>query len=218
MDVPYLRPSDIENAATNLLCRYEAYASPINIPPVPIDEICEDFLKIDIVPGVFENDFPEKQLRGALGALDINDKAIYVDETKNNTTGRFRFTVAHEIGHHELHCPLLTASTAQQELFTGAGDNKVIVCRQEQSRQPIEWQANQFAACLMMPKRLLIPFVVRIREIGHLSSFQPTLSQDADCQEDIISTIATWFEVSKIAARIRLQDLRIIPKTKIQVA
>jgi Zn-dependent peptidase ImmA (M78 family) len=57
--------------------------------------------------------------------------------------GRINFTIAHEIGHWNLH-----------KYFH---ENKIMLHTEFAKHTPkLEWQANHFSACLLMPRNLVI--------------------------------------------------------------
>ncbi|MBK8172844.1 MAG: ImmA/IrrE family metallo-endopeptidase [Sandaracinaceae bacterium] len=66
--------------------------------------------------------------------------------------GRLAFTLAHEGGHWYLHRPLIEMEQVTATLF-GKDDVKqpTIFCRSSQKKAPAEWQADRFAAALLMP-------------------------------------------------------------------
>ncbi len=57
------------------------------------------------------------------------------------------FTLAHEAGHWVLN----------RQFATGAGDSSAkrtaILCRKRDAKKPAEWQADYFAACLLVPEK-----------------------------------------------------------------
>jgi Zn-dependent peptidase ImmA (M78 family) len=55
--------------------------------------------------------------------------------------------MAHEIGHWVLH-----SRTAGMDEGSGAPREEVIFCRRQDAGKPVEWQANYFAGCLLMPE------------------------------------------------------------------
>lgn len=74
--------------------------------PVPIEEIVEFDFEIEVVP-----------LEGILDDLHVDAfltsdlRRIYVDEfVLSHRPHRYRFSLAHEIAHHELHRPLFEAA------------------------------------------------------------------------------------------------------------
>lgn len=83
-------------------------------------------------------------ITGAEGRLvrGANGGVIRV-RTGNTTEGRRRFTIAHEIGHFELHRDKQSSRCTAADLHSWAGPGRVE-----------EYQANVFAAELLMPERL----------------------------------------------------------------
>jgi len=83
---------------------------------------------------------------------------------------RDRFTIAHELGHYFLH--------------SGQGETPIIAHREGSTR--IEWEANWFAAALLMPKAEFASEFQRLNDVGR---------------------IARQFGVSKAAAEVRKNAL-----------
>lgn len=67
--------------------------------PIPIEEIIDNILEMDIIP------LPNlEKVFNTTGLLTSDLKHIYVDEwVYNNQETRYRFTLAHEVGHRILH-------------------------------------------------------------------------------------------------------------------
>jgi hypothetical protein len=69
--------------------------------------------------------------------------------------GRYRFTLAHEGGGHwRLHRHLFSTSAAQALLFDVPASPSV-VCRSSQAKERVERQADIYASCLLMPRKLI---------------------------------------------------------------
>ena len=94
-------------------------------------------------------------------------------------------------------------------------DQPAFVCRSS-SKPPEEWQADQFAACILMPRRLVLEAWERWRgapdevaladlDIDH----DDEIALDAFCRP-----LADLFQVSAQAMRIRLQGLELLVKEK----
>lgn len=126
-----------------------------------------------------------------LGKIYIkNQKAtIVINSYENTLEQRKRFTIAHELGHFFLHL------NAEQSSFI---DNQQTMSRTESYWHPIEAQANDFAARLLMPLELII------KEAEELV-------KDEDIEEEnFITELANTFKVSKIAMTYRLKNIGII--------
>ena len=165
-------------------------------------------------------------------------------EENPSMEGRYRFTLAHEGGGHwRLHRHLYSTSAAQALLFDVPAAPSV-VCRFSQAKERVEWQADFYASCLLMPRKLVYaawyemfpdrrqrvlqprtpinhPFVEipcdRCR-IGDFDRFQT----DDNALDRIARPLARRFLVSPIAMRIRLEKLglllREIPGQRILIA
>lgn len=112
--------------------------------PVPIHEIVDIKFGIHIVPKFML----EKHI-GLVGFLSNDFSTIYVDENVHDyQEARFRFTLAHEIGHLILH-----RNIYEDLSFTSPEEWKSIQVRMKDDvRQWFEWQANCFAGLVLVPR------------------------------------------------------------------
>lgn len=151
LKVPYLEARAIESAATELLRRYAKWKGTPPRPPIPIDDIVEGHLKLSLAV----DDLRERLGNGdVLGATWLDEGHVVIDSSLEGNVGRFAFTLAHETGHWQLHRPIIEMEKVTVPLFARAPDEKAtpaIVCRTSRRRDPAEWQADTFAACLLMP-------------------------------------------------------------------
>ena len=96
-----------------------------------------------------------------LGAIFFEERRIVIDESLDpeenpSKEGRYRFTLAHEGGGHwRLHRHLFAKDPAQVSLFNEPATPSV-VCRSSQAKEPVEWQADFYASCLLMPRKLVM--------------------------------------------------------------
>jgi Zn-dependent peptidase ImmA (M78 family) len=110
--------------------------------PVPVEQIAEIYLgyELDFV------DSDESLPSDVIGGIDFDSKTIIINSSIESHTGRYNFTIAHEIGHHVLH----------RGLFLESKTDDKIMCRGGKSRPIEEVQADRFAEALLMPKELVI--------------------------------------------------------------
>lgn len=124
---------------------------------------------------------------------------LYVDKGKgtigynpNESEVRRRFTIAHELGHYELH-------RLNKEIFVDNGKKQFKALfrdhRSSTGEDLLEQEANAFAAALLMPRNLLIKEI----EKRHID-----LSGDDD---NVIRDLAEKFNVSLQAMTIRIGNL-----------
>lgn len=148
--------------------------------PIPIKKIAKK-RGVQIKPYKFEDDVS--------GLLLIKDRVSTIGYNPLESAVRQRFTIAHELGHYELH-------RKESGLFV---DKKFKV----HFRDPVsssgidnkEREANAFAAAILMPKHLLV------REIRE---------SDFDlADESFLKNIAKKFNVSIQAMSYRIANLRL---------
>jgi Zn-dependent peptidase ImmA (M78 family) len=140
-EYPFISSKEIENVAIQLLNDYNDKTGKSIKPPIPVFELIE-YLGYDLsfeTDGVYEDP-------NYLGGLIIDDKKVEINENMSNQEGRMHFTMAHEIGHIKLHVPILMEQKAREN----------ILCRKDEGfegtkKDPKEWQADTFAAYLLMP-------------------------------------------------------------------
>jgi Zn-dependent peptidase ImmA (M78 family) len=164
--VPYLQEEQIERDAAALLAEYAQAHGVVIDAPVPIEDIVEKHLKLglefDDMHRLF--DVPRSGLgvdSSILGAMYFDERRIVIDESLDpeenpSMEGRYRFTLAHEAGGHwRLHRHLFEKDASQTSLF-GQPAPPSVVCRSSQAKEPIEWQADYYASCLLMPRTLVL--------------------------------------------------------------
>ncbi len=111
------------------------------------------------------------------------DSQSYIAINSGESPVRQRFTIAHELGHYFLH--------KNTKTFIDFRDNKKNI-----ARSPKERQANQFAACLLMPKKFL-------------AKDTASFSKEGISQEHI-QFLAKKYKVSEEAMNYRLINLHAI--------
>ncbi len=156
MDVPYLSPNKLQSAAHEFLATDHCESS----IPVPIEEIIEFELGMDIVPvpGLH-------RARHIDGFITSDLSAIYVDDWLQTERGnRYRFTLAHEVAHDALDKPRFTdnqfTSISQCKEFVESLDDNV--------NSRLEFHANGFAGFALTPpsqlKRMFDELITEIPE------------------------------------------------------
>jgi hypothetical protein len=137
---PYFRDDHLRSQAEAFLARYH----PTHSIPVPIEQIVDVSLGIDIVP------MPGLQnLIDTVACLSQDMKTIYVDDfIYNKRPNRFRFSLAHEIGHCVLHADIF-----HQLSFDTIDEWKSIITNEipEKEYGFIEYHANAFAGLILVP-------------------------------------------------------------------
>lgn len=123
-------------------------------PQLPIDAgVIAEFLDLDLVWDTIPDDE-----QGAIAARILPlEKLIEINENIPQLRGGFgASTIAHEIGHWILHI-----DTEKVERYIRLKEKGVdmqvqpFLCRSQNNLARIEWQAQYFAGCLLMPQHIL---------------------------------------------------------------
>jgi hypothetical protein len=154
--IPYLSKQSIACRAEALLTAFGTAHGDVKMPPVPIEDVLECHLGISLGFDDLSERFGSNDI---LGAIWITRREVLIDQRLDpvehaSSEGRYRFTLAHEIGHWELHRDLLT-DARQLGLPGDLTSTPSLICRKSEAKKPIEWQADRFAADLLMPAALV---------------------------------------------------------------
>ncbi len=221
--VPWLRDENIEAEAETLFALWQKAHGEVSEPPVPVDEMIELQLNLR-----YEIDDLQKRFRhgDVLGAIWFKEQLIRVDRSLDpvehpRMLGRYRFTLAHEIGHWQLHRKVFLRDETQMSL-TSAADAPAFVCRStDQAREEV--QANMFAAFLLMPRDLIRRAWIKWRGTDDvvcvLDLAAPTLSRSVKAQQDAAmqrfsKPFAEQFHVSAEAMSYRLEALGLLTRDR----
>jgi len=179
------------------------YVDPPDKIPVPIEEIVEFGLGLEIVP--------KDRLKSIIdvdGFLSNDLKTIYIDGqiySDERYLNRLRFTLAHEVSHYILHEDIIKNSE-----FRTIED--WIHFREEMSEEDLNWfeqQAYEFAGRLLVPKEHLIKALEEQQE--KIEAYKSLVTNDNDERliDAISKVICDKFGVSSnvIYRRIRSEKL-----------
>lgn len=215
MKVPWISKEEIALKATDLIEAFQVVAGYRVNPPIPVEDIIERALGLRLLYEDLEKVFGSNDVLGATyvesGVICINERLF-----EHSSEGRLVFTCAHEVGHWVLHRRYVDVEE------TNNSKGEAIVSSLKNAKAPIEWQADYFAACLLMPEKeirdafqeVCSPEPVVINNVrsaveGEYRSAEPFVEQwpfiaAAMCESGGFSN------VSKQAMIIRLQDLGLL--------
>jgi Zn-dependent peptidase ImmA (M78 family) len=249
IEVPYVADEAIERDAEALLAQY-AYARGAEIrAPIPIEDLIEKHLKLRVEFDDLHRllDIPRSGLGlnpDIFGAIWLESGKIVIDESldpeeRPELEGRYRFTLAHEGGGHwRLHRRLARVTGDQSSLLVEA-PLPTVVCRSSQAKERVEWQADFYASCLLMPRKLVFAawderfpdrkqrVLKPARPIDHpfieIAGFEwrtPGETESDNLAMELFATpFAKRFLVSPSAMRIRLEKLgllhRVVPRQRL---
>jgi Zn-dependent peptidase ImmA (M78 family) len=139
----------IEYRAVDILMRMQAKRKRPLKWPIDAGHVAEA-LGLDMDCG----DIPRDE-QGAIAAMILpTERKIVMNENNQELPKGFEeSSIAHEIGHWELHIDQKAVSSFVELQDSGIETMvEPFLCRSVSSRQGIEWQAQYFAGCLLMPQ------------------------------------------------------------------
>lgn len=141
--------------------------------PITLENLCEKIQ--NELPGTcIPREEGELEVDAQIETLDATSFNLEYLENKPNT--RILFSIAHELGHLFLH------------LLKDDGTLKAqVICQRDLTQSQQEWEANEFAAFLLMPEN---DFTLKCREF--------MMDNKVD-----ITKVADYFNVSVQAATVR---------------
>jgi Zn-dependent peptidase ImmA (M78 family) len=199
--IPYLSDEALRRAAAEFLARYHARCT----IPVPIEEIVEFELGIDIVPipGMHRSYDIDSMLSKDMRQICI-DAAVF-----ENFPGRYRFSLAHEVAHSQLHSEIYA-----QLQFAGIAGWKDVICNEvaEKDYGKLEFQAYAFAGLILVPP---VPLLEHFQAaVSFAESKGLTVNTDSDVARNAIeSYLSKPFVVSREVIRRRIANDKLWEQT-----
>jgi Zn-dependent peptidase ImmA (M78 family) len=200
LKAPYIPVNTIHEKADEFRKKYTDGTIPIDI-----ERIVEFSLGLSIqpIPGLYEIDEIE--------CFILTDfKTIVVDEdryTKESYQPRFRFSLAHEVGHYVLHQALYKQLefTSEEEYMQVINDIPPI------EYHWIEWQADEFAGRLLVPPDILRQEFELAKEIAMKEGLSKDALKSSEAADYLAVKICRKFHVSRQVINIRLEREKILP-------
>ena len=165
--------AEIERRATDILKDH-------NLLQIPVDPLrVAKALNIRVMNAKFSEEDKSGAITKRSGIV-----SIYLDN--DDTPARKRFTIAHEIGHSVLH---MEAADDYEIVDTEDNFRSLTIAVDGWSKEKrMEWEANTFAAALLMNEKLL--------------------REEWEVEKDL-SLLAWKFQVSESAMAVRLSSLNL---------
>ena len=204
--VRFLRPEELRAHADDFLKRNH----PSRTLPIPIEHIVERLgLNIIPVPGL-------QQAYRIVGCMSADMTGIYVDQwVAESRESRFYFTLAHEMGHIELHAAIF------ESLRSGVNSFEAWLRAVRETPDDVsfrmEWQAHTFAGLVLVPfEALQQQYHEALPDVQTMMS-DPALREVPKEQirdfawEALIDRLAHLFGVSNDVIQKRLKFEKITP-------
>jgi Zn-dependent peptidase ImmA (M78 family) len=192
-----------------------------NADPIIIDQIAAYFEEKYLLQFDFHADLPTINGTKMWGMFDNERNLIQINKELLNTD-RFAFAFSHELGHFILHRDV----KINQQLYNDFRDSEYDVLEDRYQfnnfKHWIEWQANCFAAALIIPKGSLEMRLIAkqldlgISKTGHIYlDNQPVNQRD---YQDIVTYLAGHFKTTRTSVIYKLEEFGFItyhqPKDK----
>lgn len=197
-DPPVLSYDDVRKHAEEFLDEFHKNRS----IPTPIEEIVEfDFgMEVFPIPGL-------KDELGVDAFLSSDLTSISVDEdVMMHIKVRYRFSLAHELGHHWLHDDLF-----QSVEIKSVADWRNVLEEIEDQYFFFEYQANSFAGLVLVPPLALKARFTRRLEEAKASGLKHGDVLRHPLRQRLVDGLAGEFEVSEQTMTIRLEKDGLLP-------
>jgi Zn-dependent peptidase ImmA (M78 family) len=200
LSVPYMERQEVEERAFNILSEIQYKSG-----AVPLDTICDLLGRSGLV--VRRN---SQLVKGVLGQISFGPDIIDIDDSQASTPQRARFTMAHELGHFALdHQRFMVRESCYKEDIDVEDSGTVNL----KDVRRMEWQANYFASCLLLPKEQFEKEFFRQALLHELSDrgYGLLFLDDQRCNIDtfykVTAPMMQKFLVSRSVVKLRLLKL-----------
>ncbi len=201
LSVPYKERLEIEEVSLHTISEIGYKCG-----QVPLDRICELLNQRSGL--VVERN---AQLgNGVLGQISFSPDEIFIDDSQASTLEQVRFTLAHELGHFLLkhHKFMLREACHEEDINLEISENMNL-----KDVRRMEWQANYFASCLLLPKKQFVSEFLRqaakheVSDRGHGLLYLDDQKCNLNSFYNITSPLMREFEVSRSVVKLRLMKL-----------
>lgn len=215
LEVNFLSKEKIESKSTSLLNEVDYKGSQVVLSDI-LDHLGQHD-RLEFVESTEDLTTPRgSSILGSI-SFDPNQLTVYGDADLNSP--RTRFTIAHELGHLMLeHGRYLAKEYVAESDFISSGKQSLGI----QGLERLEWQANTFAAYLLMPTEPLLKSFFELigqynlRNRGHGWLFVDSQRDNLKNYFNVTDRLMDTFQVSRQALSIRLDRLGILNDSRSQ--
>jgi len=201
--VPFLPKTEISNLAESIHKKIGYQSGSVSLRSV--SEFLEKEHKLLISYQSFENDI--------LGKLSFNPLQIIINTEGHDHFERERFTLSHEIGHFILGHEKFMKGERCFEIDLDIDKKPELAIK---DIMKMEYQANYFASCLLLPQdKFVYDFLALVEQLGLSKRGYGVLYLDEQpCNLDsyykITDTLMNKYSVSRTVVKIRLKNLGLL--------
>jgi Zn-dependent peptidase ImmA (M78 family) len=187
---------------------------------IPVREIAKRLADAFDIPFLLNQDLGmSRSGRKILGRFYISTRTVAIDMSLEVDSPRWRFTLAHEIGHLVLHRSMRLARsgvvTREGEITDTDAEIEKPIVQPQKAKDWIEWQANKFASSLLMPRVTIRQAALdAMRQVG-IDRLSHRVYVDLQrcnivAYEQLLRTVAKIFLCSNQATEVRLKELDLV--------
>lgn len=201
LSVPYVESSELEEVSSRILAEIQ-YEDGL----VSLDGICTLLNKKSGLV-VQRNCHLDS---GVLGHIAFDPDVISIDDLQASTPERSRFTLAHEVGHFALgHRRFMVRESCHENDIEFEHPERINL----KDIRRMEWQANYFASCLLLPKKQFEKeffrqvFLHELSDRGHGLLYVDDQACNIDAFHKVTAPLVKKFQVSRSVVKRRLLRL-----------
>ena len=211
--IPFIGQSYIDQRVNNIFSYFKSKMK--RNREVLLEPICGYLSEFNDIEFIYDENLGEN-VHGneVLGKISLDTKKVFISSSLKRNSPRWRFTLAHELGHFLLHRKLFISDPS-----TNVMDSKKSISWEKIDKTSIsrlEWQANSFASALLLPKITLIPLIATlledygIRNSNHGTIYLDNQKDNILAYRYISSKIKEEYNVSYQMITYRLVQLNIL--------
>lgn len=157
------------------------------------------------------------KVKGLNAYCNAKEKKIFID-TSLKDSGQYLFVCAHEIAHFLLHPNLRLLQEAYDNMEDSKYNPAIGKFELINEKHWLEWQANQFAAALILPQQCVLLKLIMWQKKEGISKVGRVWLDDQPCNRRdfkvMLTQLAFEFRVSREILQYRMSDLGIIQYAK----
>jgi Zn-dependent peptidase ImmA (M78 family) len=207
--VDFVSKEEIERLTAAILTRIDYCGG-----PVPLNQICDwQSAEVGLTTRIGIQPTGRDLKVGALGRIRFDLPEITIYDLPNTTAARQRFTLAHELGHHFLgHARYMNSEYCDATDLTFDNTSTFVL----DDLRRMDWQANYFGSCLLLPRATVVEDVLRLAEERDVRNrgFGLLYVDEQKCNEVVYNGIASHlkliYKVSGLALKVRLETLGLL--------
>lgn len=220
LNIPFLSNDEIEERADNVTGSDVTERLPMLKVISSLGKESLEQVDLSIDPFVLaescglSHSVKELESNGQLGRLDVEKSHAILNRAGLDNYNRFRFTMAHELGHHILHSHLF-----KEQSVVSVGESEETLSISLNDSRKLEHQANLFASFLLMPKTLVVTLYCYLYEINihqvygdslRALYYNPDQRETWGPYNNVVGIMTNILGVSHQALQIRLKSLNLL--------